>query len=67
MESIKKLKDLKMWLHWLTISTIVLGILQLIFKGDMFNIKNIIISTPLIAVGDLGSEWLLRLIGIEVD
>lgn len=42
----------KYWLHLGILASVVLGILQIWQGGDMFNLKNILYSIPLLAIGD---------------
>lgn len=51
----------KYYAHLIGISAIVLGILQLWQGGDMFNLKNILISAGLIGVADLLMHQLFKL------
>lgn len=55
----KELNTLKYWLHLGVIAAIVLGILQVFTGGDMFNLKNILYSIPLLAFGDILAHTLL--------
>ena len=57
----KEIWTLKYWLHLLVISVIVFTILHLWQGGDMFSIKNILISVPILAVGDIVAHNLLKL------
>lgn len=49
------------WLHLGVIAVVVLGILQWVLGGDMFNIKNILWSIPLIGLGDIVAHTILGL------
>jgi hypothetical protein len=49
----KDLWTLKYWLHLLILASVVLGVLQLWQGGDMFNLKNVLYSVPLLALGDV--------------
>lgn len=40
-------------------AVVVLGMLQLIYGGDMFNLQSIAISTVLLAVGARTANWIL--------
>ena len=52
---------LKYWLHLGIIAVVVLGILQLIKGGEMFTIKNILWSIPLLGISDIIAHSLLKL------
>lgn len=64
----KEIKTWRYWAHIFTISAIVLFILEnsqsllhlsfsgLHFSGTMFNLKNALLSTPLIGLGDWIAE-----------
>ena len=56
-----EITDIKYWLHIPVIAIVVLGILQLWLDGDMFNVKNIIFGSGLIALGDIIAHTLLRI------
>lgn len=49
-------KKVKYWLHIAIIVVLTLGTLQLLFKGDMFTLKNVLISIPLIGISDIISH-----------
>lgn len=49
------------WLHLLLLAAVVLGILQLWLGGEMFTIQNVLISVPLLAVGDIVAHSILGL------
>lgn len=49
------------WLHLGILAIVVLGILQLTTGGNMFTIKNILWSIPLLALGDIVAHSLLGL------
>lgn len=51
----------KYWLHLIILSIVVLGILQLWKGGEMLTIYNVLISVPLLAIGDMVSHSILRL------
>jgi len=52
---------LKYWLHLGIIAVIVLAILQLFTGGDMLNLKNILWSIPILAIGDVVAHSILNL------
>ena len=56
-----EIKTLKYWLHLGLIAVVVLGVLQLLKQGDMFTIKNILWSIPLLGLGDIVAHTLLQL------
>lgn len=56
-----ELGDIKYWIHLGVIAIVVLGILQLVKGGEMFTIKNILWSIPLLACGDIAAHTLLKL------
>jgi hypothetical protein len=49
------------YLHVAIIAVVVLGILQLVKAGNMFTLKNILWSIPLITLGDIIAHTLLKL------
>ena len=57
----KELKKLKYWLHLVILSAVVLGLLQLWKGGDMFTIKNVLYSVPLLAIGDVIAHTVLKM------
>lgn len=62
-----KLLEIKYWIHWALIAVVVLGILQLWKGGQMLTILNVVYSTPLIAIGDIVSGYILKLLKMNVD
>lgn len=56
-----ELNTLRYWLHLLVLAFVVLGILQLFTGGDMLNVKNILLSLPLLGFSDLIAHTLLGL------
>lgn len=57
----KEIYTMKYWIHVLVISTIVLALLQLFKGGEMFTIKNVLWSVPLIGAADIIAHSLLGL------
>ena len=55
----KELLKGKYWLHLVIIAVIVLGLLQLVYGGKMFTFWNIVLSIPLLAVGDVVAHTFL--------
>lgn len=53
--------SVRYWFHLLIIAVVVLGILQLLYGGEMFTFKNILLSVPLLAVGDIVAHSILRI------
>lgn len=49
------------YLHLGIIAFVVLGILQLYFGGDMLSIKNVLVSVPLLLIGDTLAHSILKL------
>jgi hypothetical protein len=49
------------WLHLGVIAIVVLLVLEIWKGGDMFTIKNVLYSIPLIGLGDIISHTLLKL------
>jgi len=49
------------YIHLAVIAAVVLGILQYFQGGDMFTIKNILWSIPLLLAGDIISHTILKL------
>ena len=56
-----ELDEPKYWLHLVILAAVVLGILQYFYGGDMFTIKNVLISVPLLAIGDFVAHTSLGL------
>ena len=52
---------MKYWLHIGVIAIIFLGILQTWYSGEMLTVKNVLVSVPLIALGDVIAHNLLQL------
>jgi len=57
----KELWTVKYWLHIGVIAIIFLGILQTWYSGEMLTVKNVLVSVPLIALGDVIAHNLLQL------
>jgi len=49
------------WVHLGIIAFVVLGLLQLMFGGDMLNLKSFLLSIPLLAIGDILSHTILNI------
>jgi hypothetical protein len=49
------------YLHVIIISVIVLGILQYFYHGEMLTFKNVLLSIPLITLGDIVAHTVLKL------
>ena len=49
------------YVHLVIIAVVILGILQLWQGGEMFTLWNVIISVPLIFLGDVIAHSLLRI------
>lgn len=58
----KEVWTLKYWFHLGIIAVIVLAILQYFQGGDMFTIKNILWSIPLLGIADIIAH---TIIGID--
>jgi amino acid transporter len=56
-----EINEPKYWLHLVIIAVVVLAILQYFLHGEMLTIKNVLISVPLILLGDMVAHSLLRL------
>lgn len=56
-----ELEEPKYWLHLLILSAVVLALLQYFLGGDMFTIKNVLMSVPFLAVGDTVAHTVLKL------
>lgn len=56
-----EINEPKYWLHLVIIAVVVLAILQYFIHGEMLTIKNVLISVPLILLGDMVAHSLLRL------
>lgn len=63
----QKLTSIWYWIHWAVIGLIVLAILQFFQGGEMLNVKNVIYSTPLIAIGDIISGSILKFFKKDID
>lgn len=57
---LKEAKELWYWIHLAIIAVVVLGILQLTTGGDMFTLKNILWSIPLIGIGDIIAHLIMN-------
>ena len=49
------------WLHLGVLSAVVLGILQVWKGGDMLNVYNVLVSIPILAIGDTIAHTILKL------
>jgi hypothetical protein len=49
------------YVHLAVIAIVVLGCLQLLFGGEMLTIKNILLSIPLLLLGDTVAHTILKL------
>lgn len=49
------------WLHLVILASVALGILQLWKGGDMFSVKNVLMSVPILAVGDIVAHTVLKM------
>jgi amino acid transporter len=58
-----EINEPKYWLHLVIIAVVVLAILQYIlhYGGEMLTIKNVLISVPLILLGDMVAHTILKL------
>ena len=56
-----ELDQFKYWLHLGILSVIVLGILQLWKGGEMLTLYNVLVSIPLLAIGDTIAHSLLKM------
>lgn len=56
-----ELDEPKYWLHLVVIAVIVLGALQYFYGGNMLTMKNVLVSIPLLALGDMVAHTLLQL------
>jgi len=57
----EEIKTIKYWLHLGVIAVVVLGVLQLLKGGEMFTVKNVLWSIPLLGLGDIVSHSVLKL------
>ena len=57
----EEIKTIKYWLHLGVIAVVVLGVLQLLQGGEMFTLRNILWSIPLLGLGDITSHSVLKL------
>lgn len=49
------------YLHVLILASVVLGILQIWKGGEMFTLRNVLWSVPLLTIGDIIAHTLLKL------
>ena len=49
----KEINTVKYWIHLGILSVVVLYILQYLYGGDMFNVQNVLLSIPLLGIGDV--------------
>ena len=49
------------YVHLVVLAVVVLGILQYFTGGEMFTIKNVLWSVPLLLAGDIVAHTLLKL------
>ena len=56
-----EVNEFRYWVHLIIIASVVLGVLQLLKLGNMFTLTNIMISVPIIALGDVIAHTLLQL------
>lgn len=57
-----ELNEPKYWLHLVILSTVVLFILQRIYpSSEMLTIKNVLLSVPILALGDFIAHTSLQL------
>jgi hypothetical protein len=56
-----ELNEFRYWVHLVILSATVLGVLQLWKGGDMFTIKNVLMSVPLLALGDMLAHTILQM------
>ena len=57
----KEIITIKYWAHLGVLAFVVLSILQLLKIGDMFSLKNFLISLPILAIGDVVAHTLLKI------
>lgn len=56
-----ELTSIAYWVHLAILGFVVLGILQLIYSGNLLSIKNLLLSLPLLAIGDFFGHTITRL------
>jgi hypothetical protein len=56
---INEAKEVKYWIHIGIISVFALGVLQLATGGEMLTVRNVILSIPLLGIGDIMAESLV--------
>lgn len=49
------------WLHLIILASVVLGILQFWKGGEMLTVTNVLVSVPMLALGDLAAHTVLQL------
>lgn len=49
------------YVHIIVIAIVVLGILQYFYRGQMLTIKNVLLSIPLLTLGDIVAHTILGL------
>lgn len=57
----QELWNWRYWLHLAVLAFTVLTILQLWKGGEMLSIKNVFVSIPLLAIGDIVAHNLLKI------
>jgi len=56
-----EIDEITYWIHLGILSAVVLGLLQLWQGGEMFTLMNVLISIPLLAIGDTLAHSILKM------
>lgn len=56
-----EINDPKYYLHLIIVATVALAILQLFSGGDMLTLRNVLLSVPLLLVGDVIAHTVVRM------
>ena len=56
-----EVNEFKYWVHLIMLASVVLGLLELLYGGGMFSIKNVLVSVPLLAAGDIVAHTVLKM------
>lgn len=56
-----EINEFKYWVHLAILAFVVLGILEIWKGGGMLSVKNVLVSIPLLAAGDLVAHTVLKL------
>ena len=57
---LEEVMEIKYWARLGIMAIVALGILQLVSGGEMFTIRNILFSIPLLALGDIAAKLVIK-------